>query len=243
MQLSVVGNVQEINGDTDLVRVLVRTLRKRIVAWQYPPQYPLIEDSLAREFDVSRSPIRQALTHLAAEGLLERLPRKGFRVRQMQLSDVKDLYEFRLALESQIVGSLAQKGLSQEDFILLQNPWLNDSSLAAKSTSELAALDEAFHAGLAKAHGNSLLFQHLIAINERLFAFREIDFAQHARVDSTCKEHLGILHAILSRNAEDACRLIGRNIYSGLGNVESVIIQLVARSYLNPTNINTGDAS
>ena len=66
--------------DSDTTRDLVRTLRQRIVAWQYPPQFQLIEEALAQEFGVSRSPIRQALMHLSAEGLLQRLPRRGFRV-------------------------------------------------------------------------------------------------------------------------------------------------------------------
>lgn len=222
------------NPDSDRVKQLVRTLRRRIVAWQYPPQFQLIEETLAQEFGVSRSPIRQALTHLAAEGLVERLPRRGFRVRQMQLRDVEELYEFRLALELQVVRGLAHKGLPQEDLFRLQAMWQNPATLAEKSLSELAELDEAFHAGLAAAYGNQLILKHLMAINERLYAFREIDFQQHSRLEDTSEEHGRILHAIVSRNVSQACDLLKHNIHSGLGNVENAIVQLVARSYLNP---------
>ena len=227
--------------EIDRVRQLVRTLRKRIVAWQYPPQFQLIEEALVNEFGVSRSPIRQALTHLAAEGLLERLPRRGFRVKQMQLRDVEELYEFRLALETQVVQALANKGLPQQELFRLQAMWQDPMKLADHDISALASLDEDFHAGLAQAHGNRLIFQHLCAINERLFAFREIDFEQHARLDSTCEEHSQILYAIVSHNATQACELLRRNIHSGLGNVENAIVQLVARSYLNP--FTAGDLS
>lgn len=226
--------MRDLGEDVDRVRQLVRTLRRRIVAWQYPPHFQLIEESLAQEFGMSRSPIRQALTHLAAEGLVERLPRRGFRVRQMQLRDVEELYEFRLALELQVVQGLAHKGLPQEELFRLQAMWQNPEALEKQPLGELALLDEAFHAGLAAAYGNQLLLKHLVIINERLLAFREIDFEQNARVEDTCEEHGRILHAIVSRNAGQACELLKHNIHSGLGSVENTIIQLVARSYLNP---------
>lgn len=221
-------------GDVDRVRELVQLLRRRIVAWHYSPQFQLVEEALAQEFDVSRSPIRQALTYLAAEGLVERLPRKGFRVKQMQLRDVEELYEFRLALELQIVQGLAHKGLPQEELFKLRATWQDPDALSQKTIAELAALDETFHISLAVAYGNQLLFKHLAAINERLFAFRELDFQYQPRLTETCEEHSNILHAIVSRNATRASELLKLNIHSGLGNVENAIVQLVARSYLNP---------
>lgn len=232
--------MQNIDNPSDRVRDLIRTLRRRIVAWHYPPQYQLIEETLAQEFDVSRSPIRQALTYLAAEGLVERLPRRGFRVRQMQLRDVEELYEFRLALEVQIVQGLSNKGLAQEELFHLQAMWQNPEALEQKSISELASLDEAFHFGLAAAYDNQLILKHLTAINERLFAFREIDFEQNARVQDTSEEHSRILHAIVSKNPSQARDYLQHNIHSGLGNVENAIVQLVARSYLNKP-VSTGE--
>ncbi len=219
--------------DEDRVKQLVRELRKRIVAWRYPPQHQLLEETLAEEFGVSRSPLRQALSHLAAEGLVVHLPRRGFRVQQLQLRDVEDLYEFRLALETQIVRALAHKSFPQDELLRLQAIWQAPAALACKSNTELAGLDESFHARLASVHGNKLILQHLIAINERLFVFRELDFGQHARIDSTCDEHTRILHAIVSRNATQACEIMQRNIQSGLGNAETAIVQLVARSFLD----------
>ena len=225
--------MKDTDVETDTTRELIKALRKRIVAWQYPPQFQLVEEVLAQEFGVSRSPIRQALTYLAAEGLLERLPRRGFRVRQLQLRDVEDLYEFRLALEAQVVRALAHTSLDEEVLFRLQDVWQNPKALAERSVSELAALDEEFHITLANAHGNVLIIKHLNAINERLFAFREIDFEQSTRIESTCAEHSHVLRAIVSHDAENAVELIRRNIYSALGNVENAVIQLVARSYFH----------
>ncbi len=216
----------------DTTKNLVRELRSRIVAWNYPPQFALVEETLAAEFNVSRSPIRQALTHLAAEGLVERLPRRGFRVKQLQLRDVEELYEYRLALEVQVVRSLAHKGLAEKTLIRLQTMWQNVDELRQKSVAELAALDEQFHIALATEHGNRLILQKLEAINERLFAFREIDMAQADRIKTTSHEHLQLLHALLAHDADLASELVRHNINSGLGNVENTVMRLVSRSYL-----------
>lgn len=217
---------------SDRIRDLVRVLRRRILAWEYPPQRQLTEESLCQEFSVSRSPIRQALTHLAAEGLLERLPRKGFRVKQLQLRDVEELYELRLALEIQVVQSLSSKGLPESILSELHARWSNPDALAGESISSLADYDEAFHNALAEAHGNRLIQHQLNTINERLYAFREIDFSKTDRLASTCDEHLRLLEAIVARDTTTATDLIRKNIHSGLGNVETAIVQLVARSFL-----------
>ena len=224
--------VETIN-DEDHVKPIVRALRKRIVSWMYPPQHQLLEKTIAEEFGVSRNPVRQALGHLAAEGLVVHLPHRGFRVQQLQLRDVEDLYEFRLALETRVVYALAHKGFPQDELLELQSVWQSPAALTSKSTSELASLDESFHASLASIHGNKLILHHLTAINERLFVFRELDMGQHARPDSTCDEHTRILHAIVSRNAAQACEIMQRNILGGLGNAQTAIVQLVARSFLN----------
>ena len=86
---------------------------------------------------------------------------------------------------------------------------------------------------MAKEHGNSLIIKHLNFINERLYAFRELDFKQTGRAGATCEEHLKILRLIVSHDADQAGEILRRNIYSALGNVENAVMQLVARSYLS----------
>jgi len=228
------------NKNEDKVKEIIDILRRRIVFWQYPPNFQLVEENLAQEFSVSRSPIRMALTYLAAEELVERLPRRGFRVRQLQLDDVEELYEFRLALETQVIQGIAHKGIPQATLFSLQTTWQNPEALSGKSLLELAELDESFHTTFAQVYGNRLILSHLESINERLLVFRELDFQHNTRIDQTCEEHCEILHAIVSRNATQACDLLKRNIYSGLGNVENSIVRLVGNAYLNNSALSGG---
>lgn len=234
--------MKQASNNEDKVKEITDVLRRRIVLWKYPPNFPLVEENLANEFSVSRSPIRMALTYLAAERLVERLPRRGFRVRQLQLNDVEELYEFRLALEMQVIQGVAHKGIPQDILFDMQTTWQDLDTLAKKSLAEMAELDEAFHTTFAKIYGNKLILSHLESINERLIVFRELDFHHNTRIDQTSQEHCEILHAIVSRNAALASDLLKRNIYSGLGNVENSIVRLVGNAYLHNSDFSGGNS-
>ncbi len=96
----------------------------------------------------------------------------------------------------------------------------------------MAELDEAFHTSLTAAYGNQLLLAEMKAINERIFVFREIDFKSQGRLEETQTEHLEILERLAARDQQGVERILQRNLFSGLGNVETAIIQLIAKSYL-----------
>ncbi len=215
-----------------LDKSVLQDLRRRIVAWEYPPDFQLIEESLCEVYQVSRSPIRQALSHLVAEGLVIHLPRRGFRVKQLQIKDVEELYEFRFALEAQILKNLAQRGLPQEVYQQLYTTWSDIENKRQLSWVELAALDEIFHTTLAEVYGNALLLSQIKSINERIFVFREIDFQSQGRLEATQKEHLEILERLVARDSEGVEKILKRNLFSGLGNVETMMMKLISKSYL-----------
>ncbi len=110
-----------VSGGLD--KSVVQDLRRKIVAWDYPPDFQLIEETLCEMYGVSRSPIRQALSHLVAEGLVVHLPRRGFRVKQLHIKEIEELYEFRFALEMHIVRGLSQRGLPQDVYESLYHTW------------------------------------------------------------------------------------------------------------------------
>lgn len=219
-------------GADGLDKSVVQDLRRKIVAWDYPPDFQLVEESLCEIYGVSRSPIRQALSHLVAEGLVVHLPRRGFRVKQLHIKEIEELYEFRFALEMHIVRGLSQRGLPQDVYESLYHTWSNIENKQTLTHSQLAQLDEDFHTALTAAYGNQLLLAEMRAINERIFVFREIDFKSSGRLEETQTEHLEILERLVARDRQGVEKILQRNLFSGLGNVETAIIQLIAKSYL-----------
>ncbi|HBO38232.1 MAG TPA: hypothetical protein DD638_06175 [Pasteurellaceae bacterium] len=215
-----------------LVKPVLQDIRRKILTWEFPPHFQLIEERLCQTYNVSRSPIRQALTHLEAEGLVEKRPRIGFFVKQVLLHDIEELYELRFALEWQVVKGLVNKELPEKTHQKLFNCWSKTDIEQNLSAEQLALLDEEFHTELAKAHGNKMILNQIRLINERIFVFREIDFRQEGRLADTQKEHLEILRRIIAKDLEYLEKILQKNIFSGLGNVKTAVIQLIAKSYI-----------
>lgn len=217
----------------DRTKQVVMDIKRKIVSWEYPTNHQLVEEKLSEQYQVSRSIIRQALTFLEAEDFVQKAPRRGVFVRQLQLQDVENLYEYRYALELQVVKGLSCKSLSEDLYKELFITWSNISAEDNLSPSKLAKLDEDFHTKLAKEYGNKLIYKQLNNINERLFIFREIDFQQEGRLEETKKEHLEIIKLIFAKDVAQVEAKLHENVFSGLGNVEVSIMRLLAKSYLS----------
>ncbi|MDH3235142.1 MAG: GntR family transcriptional regulator [Alphaproteobacteria bacterium] len=217
---------------TRLAGKLVGQLRERIIRWEYPPGHRFTEEDLCLEFGVSRSPVREALKVLVANGFVEQLPRRGYAVRQLDIQEIEELYEVRLALEQLVVERLAGRDQPGDGLDELRRAWSELLKGGAPSSDDLARLDETFHEGLARVLGNSTLVRHLQAINERLLIFRTIDFERPQRAEETCQQHLSVLDRIAAGDREGAREAIRSNIEDGRLIVESAIADALARSYL-----------
>ncbi|MGE0852115.1 MAG: GntR family transcriptional regulator [Hyphomicrobiaceae bacterium] len=212
--------------------VLAR-LKERIIQWDYPPGHRLTEQELCQEFGVSRVPVREALHVLIANGLVEQLPRRGgYRVRQLDLRGITELYDVRMALELFVVERLATQGLAAETLAEQRRAWESVRPNGAMSRDELADLDRNFHEALARAAGNMTMLKQLQAINERLSLFRAMDFAVEERVEYSCRQHLAIIERIAAGDSSGACSAMRANIKHGLDNVETAIKDALAKAYL-----------
>jgi DNA-binding GntR family transcriptional regulator len=210
---------------------IVATLKERIISWQYPPEHRLTEESLCHEFGVSRSPVREALRVLATNGFVRRMANRGYAVRQVNLQDLEELYEVRLALELYSVETLAARGTPTETLAPLRQAWRAIRLQPRRQGEELAALDAKFHETLATLLGNETLLQPLRAINERLLVFRMIDFGKPHRVESTCAQHLKILERIGAQDVDGARKAMRRNIEEGRTIVRTTLKEALARAY------------
>ena len=94
---------------TPVVSRIVRAVQDDIAAGRHKRGERIVEAELARRFEVSRGPVREALRHLAARGLLEQRDRRGWAVRTMSQRDVRELYEVREALEGQAAALAAAR--------------------------------------------------------------------------------------------------------------------------------------
>jgi DNA-binding GntR family transcriptional regulator len=210
---------------------IVATLKERIVGWNYPPEHRLTELGLCREFGVSRSPVREALRALVANGLVRKLANRGYAVRQLDLYEVQELYDLRTALELHAAEQLAASDSKRAQLEALKGEWKAILDGAPRKGEELAQLDAKFHETLAELAGNRMLLADLRRINERLLVLRMIDFGRDKRADTTCRQHMKVIERILARDPPGAREAMRRNIDDGRDNVNTSIKEALANAF------------
>jgi DNA-binding GntR family transcriptional regulator len=213
---------------------ILRTLRERILNWQYPPGKHLGEQLLCDEFDASRIPVREALRALAEQGLVDQVPNQGCYVKQPDVEGIHHLYDYRLALELFVVERLAATGISPALVDRTRSTWeplLDIRANAPVNGDELVRADEAFHLGFARELGNPYIVEALEDINERLRFVRLVVITTPHRVQATAGEHLAVLEALLKKNAEAARKALRLNISAARNKVEIALAQALTNAH------------
>ena len=207
-------------------------LKERIIRWEYAPGHRLTEEGLCEEFGVSRSPVREALRMLVENNLVDKAPHKGYSVKQLDLQEIHELYEVRMALEIYVIERLIQRGYPQQGWDTLRRTWQDLRKAVMTASSDFAAKDEEFHETLATWTGNQTLLQQIRSIDERLHFIRMSDITTAERLRKTCEQHIRILDCIKNKDMECAREALQLNIEEGRKNVEHAIKEALARAYL-----------
>ncbi|MEL6981542.1 MAG: GntR family transcriptional regulator [Actinomycetota bacterium] len=203
-------------------------LKRRLLQGDYPIGRRLAESALAEQLQVSRTPIRDALSRLHAEGLVSSLPEGGFTPAAPDLHSVGELYEIRRALE---FSALHRGGHDPGQLRALRHNW---SSMVAPDSDDdcspdFVLHDESFHVGLATATGNQCLVEMLVGVNERIRIVRMHDFLTADRVVKTIEEHLGIVNHLIDGDVVTAADALGTHLQISEKVVEQRAAQALSR--------------
>lgn len=211
------------------VNEIYERLKEMAVLYRIRPGQRVNELELAERFDVSRTPIREALNRLVAENLLVFVPNRGFFVRELDGKDVFDLFELRRSIEATAVR-LACERASDNDIKTLRRFWKQVLKGAARMpSSELVVKDEEFHLQLAALSGNAEIGRVLQGINARIHYVRWVDVDQ--RGDAAFTEHLQILDALAERDVERCVALADTHIRWRMEEITRVVHASVVKLF------------
>ncbi len=205
-------------------------LKSRVVGFGIRPGERLNEVALARELDVSRTPLREALNRLLAERLVEFRPGTGFFCRELEPETLYDLYELRRILETSAVMMACARADDAELRSFEQETLKYGLDITGLTVAEATARDEAFHIGIAQLSGNQEIVQQLQAINEKLRFIRWVNM--QARVAASKDEHRAILRALMRRNADRAGDLLSDHISRRLDQVVEAVKEGISSIYM-----------
>jgi len=199
-------------------------IRDDILSWEINPGALLVEAQLAKEYKVSKTPVREALGLLSQEGLVEVIPRVGYRVTLMTPRDVHEVFTLRILLETTGIG-LAAKQAGDDELAALYE---DGEKLGMRiDTGEIAPeeylkLHDSFHVRLALLSGNRRLANVVARLLRDWVRVRLRDpelTSESVRINRSDSRE--ICKALLRRDADNARRLLRAHISKSLQEISS----------------------
>lgn len=185
-------------------------LRNRIVSGELPPAMHLVETSLAETLGVSRTPIREALSRLEQDGLVERGSR-GLQVRHRSPAEILEIFEVRIVLEGTAARAAAERH-TEVDRIRMQGHLSNLEAQRGAEPTVQAAINREFHRSIWQASHNRTLVDVLDRLSVHLFRYPFTTYEAAGRAETSLVEHGELAEAILERDGERASRIASHHM-------------------------------
>ncbi|MCW2740779.1 MAG: Transcriptional regulator, GntR family [Blastococcus sp.] len=208
-----------------------RRLREEIELGELPPGAPLPELWLVERTGASRTPVREALRRLAAEGLVDLVPRQGARVSRISPQSVRDLFDFRRLLEPAAVRQATEAAATDPElrrsFASMRTEFARIQRRAPSPDRSRAFYDLAdrFDGAVIGATRNDHLRRTIAELRPHTARLRNLSHVDPARVEVSVAEHLVICDALLRGDADEAAREtaehLTRSVETIFGNLAS----------------------
>ena len=193
---------------------LYASLKHRILTAELLPNQRILESDLARELEVSRTPLREALNRLANEGLLVLVPYRGYAVGPLTRQSIRDLFEVRLINEPEAAALAAERGTESELQAVRAVAELKYTPGEPESYIEYLRANSSFHLALARTSGNSRLEAIIISAldQEQRAEYLVLDAGLPINTEEPTSEHWEIFEAVRAHDADAARALMRQHI-------------------------------
>ncbi len=199
--------------------IIFETLRGRITSGEYKPGKRLIANDLAEEFDVSRMPVREALTRLSSTGLVELIPYKGAIVNELTAQDYVEIFKIRAVLEG-LAARLACPNMTDKDLEKMEAANEKIRKMIDKDDVQFQEINRLFHSTIWERTNSERLTVLLANLYSEAAQYRHLAMIHPGRMIEVYEEHACFLAALKSKDAEEAEKCV-RDHY------ESTLIWLV----------------
>ena len=197
-----------------LYEEVAEQLRQRIFRRELEPGSWIDELKIAEEFGISRTPLREALKVLAAEGLVTMKVRRGAYVTEMSEKDLRDVYHLLSLLESDAAGVVAERATPEQQQTLRDLHAELES--AAGNREAFFSVNERFHMALLDMANNRWRSQMVADLRKVMKLNRHNSLFKQGRIEDSLSEHRAILDAMLSRDPEGTRRAMQAHFAQGL---------------------------
>ena len=183
---------------SSLAEQAYRRLKEGVLSNTYPPGFTATEAEIAAQLAMSRTPLREALLRLQAEGLIEVTPRHGLRVLPLYAADLREMYELLGCLEATAAEMLAKRRLPADSIEFRDLEDINERMRLALEQGDRrmwAAMDERFHRRLVEHCGNERIRRVVFNVWDQSHRARMLAAPLRRAPTESYKEHRAVLEA------------------------------------------------
>jgi DNA-binding GntR family transcriptional regulator len=209
-----IGNIP--NNELNNTGVVYRELKRRITELFYKPGDRLSEVGIATELGFGRSPVRTAFARLQSEGWIDISPQSGTFVRGLSDTEITEILEARVVLESYLAGRAATK-ISDAELVRLREAFASfGERVSTGRLDDYLELDLQFHLAIYQAAGNQLIAGILVNLIDKVRWIRRGSAPYPLRINDAFVEIHAVLDALEARDAEAASAAMRTHIENTL---------------------------
>lgn len=209
----------------DRIRIAVE---REIVSGLRPPGSPIDEKALAQGFATSRTPVREALLVLAAQGLVQIVPRAGIFVRRASAAELVATLEALAELETVLARLAARRAGSRQREALQEARAKASACAAAADRAGYEVANARLHEVIYQASGNPVLVEQVHGVRKTLAAYRQRGFDKPGRLAASDREHAVIVEAICA--GDEAAAAAAMRLHIDVGGEAMAALVLAAES-------------
>lgn len=210
------------NEKKSLKQSVYNTLKNAILSRKLPPGKQIVENAISENLKISRTPIRNAINLLAADGLVEIIPNKGAFVINPSLEEVTQAYELRKDLEIMAVIS-ALDFVEEKDFEEMESIIASErKAVASKDLKEYVKANEEFHLAITKKCGNKFLNEFigkLINQTSIYLILFDVFFEENSIQPYGYKEHMHIIELMKVKDEDGLRDVLGKHFENAFGSL------------------------
>jgi DNA-binding GntR family transcriptional regulator len=214
-------------------------LEHEILMFNLKPGERLDETRLAERYGTSRTPVREALRLLAAEGLVKIRAHRGAVVARLSITELVEIFEMMAVYEGVCARLAAQRASSEELSLILIAHERCRQQCEANDYDGYCMANAHFHEALYQASHNSYLIKQTVSTRNRLAAYRRFQLRRNNRLKESFQEHEAVVQAVRNGQGDEADRLMREHISVQGSHIASLIASLPADYFAEPAKPQT----
>ena len=221
----------KLEGYDLLSRKVYRILKKEIIKGSFEPGDKVLEGRIADQMGISRTPVREAIRELAAEGFVTLSPNQGVVVRSVSAESIREVLQIHSVLEG-LAARLSCEVINEEDLKELEN-YVNKMEKFAnkRDSSAYSEVDLKFHELIVNTCRNKRLIQMRKNISDQAQRYRISSLSIPRRLKESLKEHQKILEAFKTKDPKKADSTSQKHIQNALKNILVNVIEKQENSH------------